>query len=146
MADFYDDWPTIGIRKRLRRGSDGVYRWFLIRAVPVRDKHEKIVKWCGVATGHRRPQTCMNKLRQALLISVGLVTFAMGELRRINFPHELAQPIMASTVNAKASLRWLQHAPPNLTKVREGTEKIIEAGTFASEIIARLRFVHELLS
>ena len=29
--------------------SDGVYRWFLIRAVPVRDKHGKIVKWCGAA-------------------------------------------------------------------------------------------------
>jgi PAS domain S-box-containing protein len=35
---------------RLRRGSDGVYRWFLIRAVPVRDKNGKVVKWCGAAT------------------------------------------------------------------------------------------------
>jgi len=37
---------------RLRRGSDGVYRWFLIRAVPVRDNRGKIVKWCAVAKRH----------------------------------------------------------------------------------------------
>jgi signal transduction histidine kinase len=66
----------------------------------------------------------------------------MGELVA-SISHELAQPIMASTVNAKASLRWLQHEPPNLTKVREGTEKIVEAGTLASEIIDRLRSLYK---
>jgi C4-dicarboxylate-specific signal transduction histidine kinase len=50
---------------------------------------------------------------------------------------------MASTLNAKASLRWLQHDPPELTRVREGTEKIIEAGTLASEIINRLRSLYK---
>src|SRR6202008_431907 len=52
-------------------------------------------------------------------------------------------PIMASTVNAKASLRWLQRDPPELTRVREGTEKIIEAGVLASEIINRLRSLYK---
>jgi signal transduction histidine kinase len=66
----------------------------------------------------------------------------MGELVA-SISHELAQPIMASTVNAKASLRWLQHDPPELTRVREGTEKIIEAGTLASEIINRLRSLYK---
>ena len=124
---------------RLRRGSDGVYRWFLIRAVPVRDKHEKIVKWCGVATDIEDRKRA--EQLQASLAHISRVN-TMGELVA-SISHELAQPIMASTVNAKASLRWLQHAPPNLTKVREGTEKIIEAGTFASEIIARLRSLYK---
>jgi PAS domain S-box-containing protein len=31
---------------RLRR-ADGQYRWFLIRAVPLRDEHRKVVKWYG---------------------------------------------------------------------------------------------------
>jgi len=35
---------------RLLRGADRVFRWFLIRAVPVWDKRGKIVKWCGAAT------------------------------------------------------------------------------------------------
>jgi PAS domain S-box-containing protein len=66
----------------------------------------------------------------------------MGELTA-SISHELAQPIMASTINAKASLRWLQHDPPNAGQAREGIEKIIEAGTFASEIIERLRSLYK---
>ena len=66
----------------------------------------------------------------------------MGELVA-SISHELAQPITATTNNAKASLRWLQRDPPDLTQVRKGTESIIEAGTFASEIINRLRSLYK---
>jgi len=34
---------------RLRR-ADGVYRWFLVRTVPLRDKEGKVVKWYGTST------------------------------------------------------------------------------------------------
>jgi PAS domain S-box-containing protein len=34
---------------RLRR-SDGAYRWFLVRANPLRDEHGTIVKWYGINT------------------------------------------------------------------------------------------------
>jgi PAS domain S-box-containing protein len=124
---------------RLRRGSDGVYRWFLIRAVPVRDKRGKIVKWCGAATDiedRKRAEQLQADLTHASRVN------AMGELVA-SISHELAQPIMASTVNARASLRWLQHDPPELTRVREGTEKIIEAGALAAEIINRLRSLYK---
>jgi PAS domain S-box-containing protein len=124
---------------RLRRGSDGIYRWFLIRAVPVWDKRGKIVKWCGAATDIEDRKRA--EQLQADLTHISRVN-AMGELVA-SISHELAQPIMASTVNAKASLRWLQHDPPELTRVREGTEKIIEAGTLASEIINRLRSLYK---
>ena len=123
---------------RLRRGSDGVYRWFLIRAVPVRDKRGKIVKWCGAATDIEDRKRA--EQLQANLAHISRVN-AMGELVA-SIAHELAQPIMASTNNAKASLRWLQHNPPELTRVREGTEKIVEAGTLASNIIDRLRSLY----
>jgi signal transduction histidine kinase len=56
--------------------------------------------------------------------------------------HELAQPIQITTAHAKASLRWLQHDPPDITEVRKGTEKIMEAGALASEIINRLRSLY----
>ena len=32
------------------RGSDGSYRWFLSRAVPVRDEHGNVVRWFGTNT------------------------------------------------------------------------------------------------
>jgi signal transduction histidine kinase len=66
----------------------------------------------------------------------------MGELVA-SISHELAQPITATTNHAKASLRWLQRDPPDLTQVRKGTERIVEAGTLASEIIDRLRSLYK---
>jgi PAS domain S-box-containing protein len=35
---------------RVRRASDGQYRWFLHRGVPLRDERGEIVKWYGTAT------------------------------------------------------------------------------------------------
>src|ERR1700723_3850377 len=124
---------------RLRRGSDGVYRWFLIRAVPVRDKHGKIVKWCGAATDiedRKRAEQLQADLTHASRIST------MGELVA-SISHELVQPIQITTAHAKASLRWLQRDPPEVTEARKGTEKMIEAGALASEIIHRLRSLYK---
>jgi C4-dicarboxylate-specific signal transduction histidine kinase len=66
----------------------------------------------------------------------------MGEMVA-SIAHELAQPIQITTAHAKASLRWLQHDPPNVTEARKGTAKIIEAGALASEIINRLRSLYK---
>jgi signal transduction histidine kinase len=67
---------------------------------------------------------------------------AMGEMVA-SISHELAQPIQITTAHAKASLRWFQHDPPNVTEARKGMEKIIEASALASEIINRLRSLYK---
>ena len=124
---------------RLRRGSDGVYRWFQTRARPLRDNRGKIVKWCAVENDiedRRQAQQLQAELTHASRVST------MGELVA-SISHELAQPITVTTAHAKASLRWLQRDPPDLTEVRKGTERIIEAGTLASEIINRLRSLYK---
>jgi PAS domain S-box-containing protein len=124
---------------RLRRGADGVYRWFLIRAVPVRDKPGKIVKWCGAATDiedRKRAEQLQADLTHASRVST------MGELVA-SIAHELAQPITVTTADARASLQWLQRDPPDLAEVRKGTQRIMEAGAMASEIINRLRSLYK---
>jgi PAS domain S-box-containing protein len=124
---------------RLRRGSDGVCRWFQTRAVPVRDKRGKILKWCGASTDiedRKRAEQLQADLTHASRVST------MGEMLA-SISHELAQPITATTNNAKASLRWLQRDPPDLMQVRKGTERIIEAGIFATEVIDRLRSLYK---
>jgi PAS domain S-box-containing protein len=131
---------------RLRRGSDGVYRWFQTRARPLRDNRGKIVKWCAVVNDiedRKRAEQEREKLRQleADLAHINRVS-TMGELVA-SISHELAQPITVTTAHAKASLRWLQRDPPELTEVRKGTERIVEAGTLASEIINRLRSLYK---
>jgi PAS domain S-box-containing protein len=123
---------------RIRR-TDGEYRWFLSRAVPLRDKRGKVVKWYGAATDiqdRKRAEQLQADLAHTNRVST------MGELVA-SISHELAQPITVTTANAKASLRWLQHDPPELTEVRKGTERIVEAGTLASEIINRLRSLYK---
>jgi len=123
---------------RIRR-TDGEYRWFLSRAVPLRDKRGKVVKWYGAATDiedRKRAEQLQTDLAHTNRLSI------LGELVA-SISHELAQPITATTNNAKASLRWLQRDPPDLAQVRKGTESIIEAGTFASEIINRLRSLYK---
>ena len=124
---------------RLRRGSDGVYRWFQTRARPLRDNRGKIVKWCAVATDIEDRKDA-EQLRADLTHASRVST--MGELVA-SISHELAQPITVTTAHAKASLRWLQRDPPDLTEVRKGTERIVEAGTLASEIINRLRSLYK---
>jgi PAS domain S-box-containing protein len=138
LASQTSDQP-LDYEARLRRGSDGVYRWFQTRVRPLRDNRGKIVKWCAVANDiedRRHAEKLQADLTHASRVST------MGELVA-SISHELAQPITATTNNAKASLRWLQRDPPDLTQVRKGTERIIEAGTFASEIIDRLRSLYK---
>jgi PAS domain S-box-containing protein len=127
---------------RFRRAAGGEYRWFLVRGVPLRDRHGNIVNWYGTLTDiedRKRAEQEREKLRQleADLAHINRVS-TMGELVA-SISHELAQPITITTAHAKASLRWLQRDPPDLTEVRKGTERIAEAGALASEIINRLR-------
>jgi C4-dicarboxylate-specific signal transduction histidine kinase len=107
----------------------------------VRDNRGKIVKWCSVSNDiedRRHAERLQADLTHASRVST------MGELIA-SISHELAQPqpITATTNHAKACLRWLQRDPPDLTRVRKGTESIIEAAIFASEIINRLRSLYK---
>ena len=51
------------IEVRIRR-FDGEYRWFLLRAEPLRDEHGKIVNWCGTYTDIEDLKRAEEKLRQ----------------------------------------------------------------------------------
>jgi len=124
---------------RLRRGSDGVYRWFQTRARPLRSYRGKIMKWCAVANDiedRKRAEQLQADLTHASRVST------MGEMVA-SISHELAQPITITGAHARASLRWLQRDPPELNEVRKGTERIVEASTLASEIINRLRSLYK---
>jgi PAS domain S-box-containing protein len=121
------------------RAKDGQFRWFLVRAVPLRDPRGKIVKWYGSATDiedRKRAEQLQADLTHASRLST------MGELVA-SISHELAQPLTVTTAHARASLRWLQRDPPGLAEVRQGMEKIIEATVLASDIITRLRLLYK---
>jgi signal transduction histidine kinase len=63
---------------------------------------------------------------------------SMGELTA-SIAHEIKQPLTAVVMNGHACIEWLSASPPNLDRVRQSTEKIIQDGTRAGAILSRIR-------
>jgi PAS domain S-box-containing protein len=127
---------------RFCRATDGEYRWFLVRGVPLRDPHGKIVKWYGTLTDiedRKRAEQEREKLRQleAGLAHINRVSM-MGEMAA-SLAHEIKQPIAAAITSANSCIEWLAHEPPNLDRARESAIRIDKYGNRAAEIIDRIR-------
>jgi PAS domain S-box-containing protein len=125
-----------------QRGANGEYRWFLVRAVPLRDEHGNILKWYGTLTDiedRKRSEQERERFRQlqADLAHENRVSM-MGELAA-SLSHELKQPITAAITDATTCLRWLTRDQPDVEEAREATMRTMKDGTRAAEIIDRLR-------
>jgi PAS domain S-box-containing protein len=51
--------------ERLRNGQNGAYRWFLMRAMPMRDEAGQILKWFGTCTDIEDQKRIEEALRQS---------------------------------------------------------------------------------
>lgn len=125
------------------RRADGQYRWFLSRAVPLRDEHGRILKWYGVSTDiddRKRAEQEREQLR-ADLAHVNRVSM-LGELAA-SVSHELKQPIAAAMINAQTCMRWLKRDHPDVDEALEATVRLVKDGTRATEIIDRLRSLYK---
>ena len=125
------------------RNADGEYRWFLVRAVPLRDAQGKIVKWYGISTDiedRKRAEQERERL-QSDLAHVNRVS-TMGELTA-SLAHEIKQPIAATITNANTSMRWLKREQPDLGEACEAIQRILEDGRRASDIIDRLKSLYK---
>jgi PAS domain S-box-containing protein len=128
---------------RYRRAADGQYRWFLSRAVPLRNEHGKILRWYGVSTDiddRKRAEQEREQLR-ADLAHVNRVSM-LGELAA-SVSHELKQPIAAAMINAQTCVRWLKRDQPDVDEALEATMRLVKDGTRATEIIDRLRSLYK---
>jgi PAS domain S-box-containing protein len=130
---------------RFRRAADGDYRWFLVRGVPLRDRHGKIVKWYGTLTDiedRKRAEQERERLRQLEddLAHINRVTM-LGEMAA-SLAHEIKQHIAAAITSANSCIEWLAHEPPNLDRARAAATKIDKYGNRAAEIIDRIRSLY----
>ena len=87
------------------RRANGEYRWFLVRAVPLRDEAGRIRKWYGTLTDiedRKQAEQEREKLRrlEADLAYMNRVMIA-GELAA-SLAHEITQPITAAVMLARA--------------------------------------------
>ncbi|HEY4765726.1 MAG TPA: two-component regulator propeller domain-containing protein [Candidatus Sulfotelmatobacter sp.] len=130
---------------RFRRAADGEYRWFLVRGVPLRGRHGKIVKWYGTLTDieeRKRAEQEREKLRQLEddLAHTNRVSM-LGEMAA-SLAHEIKQPIAAAMTSANSCIEWLAHEPPNLDRARAAAAKIDKYGNRAAEIIDHIRSLY----
>lgn len=119
---------------RFRR-TDGQYRWFLTRAVPLRDPRGKILKWYGIVADIEERE----RLRQleAELAHINRVSM-LGELTA-SLAHEIQQPIAGAITNANACRRWLTRDRPDMEEANAAIKRIERDAKRAADIITRLK-------
>jgi signal transduction histidine kinase len=126
---------SLEYESRWRRGADGGYRWFLTRAVPVRDKRGTIEKWYGVINDiedRKRAEQLQTDLAHINRVSV------MGEMAA-SFAHEIKQPISAATTNAQISLWLLDRDQLENQDLREAVSAVAQSVKRAAETIDHVR-------
>ncbi len=123
---------------RLRR-REGGYRWFLNRAVPLRDEAGVITKWYAVSIDiedRKQAEQALHQTQAELAHVTRMRT--LGELAA-SIAHEVNQPLAGISTHGEACLRWLGRDEPQLGEVRSSVERMIGDGHRASEVISRLR-------
>jgi PAS domain S-box-containing protein len=86
------------------RGADGVYRWFLTRAVPVRHPHGKVMRWFGTNTNVHE----LREASRALQISQQRLNAVLAELTQARDELEIrVKERTAEVERAEESLRAL---------------------------------------
>jgi PAS domain S-box-containing protein len=124
---------------RCRRASDGMYRWCVSSALPLRGSDGGILKWYGTIVDFHDRRQAQEGLRnaQAELAHVNRV-MTMGELTA-SIAHEVSQPLAAIVASGDSCTAWLANQPPNLERARAAAYRVIQAATQASETVQRIR-------
>jgi len=78
-----------GIEFRIRRGSDGSYRWHLVRGAPLRDAAGCVERWIGVATDIDDRRGIEQALR-AMIEMLGVAVYTTDDAGRLIFYNEAA--------------------------------------------------------
>lgn len=120
------------------RGADGAYHWFQTRAVPVRDKRGKVVKWYAVINDIEDRKRA--EQLQADMAHVNRVS-TMGELTA-SLAHEIKQPIGAAVTNAEACARLLDRDQPDVLDAREAALEMARDARRAADIIDHIRSLY----
>ena len=123
---------------RFRRAVDGQYRWFVNRAVPLRDARGKIIKWYGNSTDIEDRKRA--EQLQADLAHVNRVS-TLSELTT-SLAHDIKQPIGAAVTNAEACARFLDRDQPDVSEAREAALEMARDARHAGQIIDRVRSLY----
>jgi len=127
---------------RFRR-SDGEYRTFFTRAVPLFTPEGKVARWYATNTDiedHKNAEQALLQTQNELAHLSRSLT--MGELTA-SIAHELNQPLAAVVSYGSACGEWLSASPPNVEEARIAAGKVVQDGTRAGLVIRRIRALFE---
>lgn len=127
------------------RSAKGEYRWFLVRAVPLRDEQGKILKWYGILADiedRKRAEQERERSRQleADLAHMNRVSM-MGEMVA-SLAHEIKQPVAAGVMSANACRNWLSPDRLDIGEASAAAEGTMRSLTRATDIIDRVRALY----
>ncbi|EFH85308.1 PAS domain S-box protein [Ktedonobacter racemifer] len=118
--------------ERLREGQTGAYRWFLTRALPVRDEAGQIVKWFGTSTDIDEQKRIEEALRESqerasTLMNSNIIGTFVGEGEQIVDANDT---FLRMTGYTREDLRagrinWMHMTPPEyLTRTLEAHKEL----------------------
>jgi PAS domain S-box-containing protein len=88
------------------RGRDGGYRWFLSRAVPIRDEAGRVVRWFGTNTDVTEQRAAEEALREADRRKDVFLATLSHELRNPLAPIRTAAAVLDRPALPPAQLAW----------------------------------------
>jgi len=127
------------VEARMREGKTGAYRWFLIRAVPLKDARDRVRKWFGTNTDiheHRRLEEMLrerevrfNRLMKSNIIGI-IINTLEGTIREANDAFlSLLGYTRADLLMGR--LQWTRLTPPEYhTREIEVIEEEMATGKF----------------
>jgi PAS domain S-box-containing protein len=124
---------------RGRRGADGMYRWCVSSALPLRDREGRILKWYGSIVDLHDWKQAQESLRsrEAELAHITRI-MTMGEITS-SIAHEINQPLGAIVNYGNACLRLIKTGSAEITDIAAALSEIVDDANRASAIIAQIR-------
>ena len=124
------------IEYRFNDRKAGSYRWFLGRALPLRDEAGRVVKWFGSCTDIHDQKETEEKLAAALHIREDFVAIAA---------HELKTPLSALLMHVQ-SLQRARRAAAVPVNLDERLDKAARAGRRMDKLLAQMLDVSRITS
>jgi PAS domain S-box-containing protein len=114
-------------------------RYTAISFTPLRPDRETVEAILAIArdlTDHMLAIETLHTTQAELAHATRVTT--LGELTA-SIAHEVNQPLAGIVADANASLNWLAASTPDLERVREGLDAIVEGGHRAADVLQRVR-------
>ena len=119
--------------------AGGAYRWFLVRAVPLRDRHGAILKWFGTLTDIEDRKRAEERLRELRTNITRTSKTSMGAEISASIAHEINQPLTSVLANAQAGSRWLGVDPPNIDEAVLSITRIVRDARAVDTVMRGIR-------